>query len=126
VFAPVAAALASGTLITSLGPEVSDMERIELPAVAREGDVLRGQIVYVDHFGNLVTNVPADLLPARCTVQIGTTRIHGVAPSYSAGVPGMPLAVVNSWDVLEIAVRDGSARDRLGAAVGEPVVIVPD
>jgi S-adenosylmethionine hydrolase len=126
VFAPVAAALASGTLVASLGSEISDMKRLHVPVVVREDAHLRGEVLYVDHFGNLVTNIPADALPARSTVQIGTTRIHGVAPSYSAGVPGMPLAVVNSWDVLEIAVRDGSARERLGAGVGAPVVIIPD
>jgi S-adenosylmethionine hydrolase len=126
VFAPVAAAVATGTPVSSLGPEVSDMERIHLPPLVREDAGLRGQILYADHFGNLVTNIPADALPARCTIQICGTRIRGVAPSYSAGAPGMPLAVVNSWDVLEIAVRDGSARERLGAAVGEPVLVVPD
>jgi S-adenosylmethionine hydrolase len=128
LFAPVAAALATGTPLASLGPEVHDLQRIDLPAPVRDGQRVRGQVIYVDTFGNLVTNVPEDALPAghAYTIDIGSTRIRGVARSYSAVMPGTPVAVVNSWGLLEIAVRNGSARATLVAAVGHPVVIAAD
>jgi S-adenosylmethionine hydrolase len=127
VFAPVAAALAVGVAPSSLGLEVPDMQRIDLPPVVAEARVLRGQVIYVDHFGNLVTNVPGEALAAlpRQDVSIGirTARLRGVGRSYGAVAPGEPVVVVNSWGLLEIAVRDGSAQASLGARVGDAVVI---
>ena len=127
VFAPVAAALAAGTPVEKLGSEVRDMQRLDLPPVMREAHALRGQVIYVDHFGNLATNVSAadlaGLASPRPKIAIGSLRLHGLASSYAAGAPGEPLAVLNSWGLVEIAVREGSACNRLGAGVGAPVVI---
>ncbi len=127
VFAPVAAALAAGTPPERLGAEVPDLHRLQLPRVAREPHALRGQVIYVDHFGNLVSNVSEAELDGLASVApkiaIGTVRLHGLASSYSAVERGQPLAVINSWGLVEIAVREGSARERLGVTVGEPVVI---
>jgi S-adenosyl-L-methionine hydrolase (adenosine-forming) len=127
VFAPVAATLAVGTPVEKLGDEVRDMQRLDLPPVVREADALRGQVIYVDHFGNLVTNVSEAELAALAipapSIGVGNVRLRGVAHSYAAVHRGEPVAVVNSWGLLEIAVREGSARDRLGADVGAAVVI---
>jgi len=127
VFAPVAAALASGTSAAELGTEVPDMEHLELPSPTVEVRRIRGQVIYVDHFGNLVTNIDGETLArlegAPSAIVVGGTRIRGIAASY-AGVPtGNPLTVLNSWGLLEVAVRDGSALQRLGAGVGESVVV---
>lgn len=127
VFAPVAAALATGTAVGALGPEVRDLERIDAPEPRREGPVLHGRVIYVDGFGNLVTNVSATVLPpASIAIRLGAACIRGVATSYAAGKPGEPVAVVNSWGLLEIAVRNGSARAALAAGVGAPVVVEPE
>ena len=123
VFAPVAAALATGTPADALGPAVADMERIVLPEPVVESTRVRGQVIYVDGFGNLVTNVPGDAVAAPCSVCIGGRRIPGLAPAYSAVPTGTTVAVVGSWGLVEIAVRDGSARATLGVGTGEPVVI---
>jgi len=127
VFAPVAAALAAGTPVEKLGCEVRDMQRLDLPPVVREAHALRGQVIYVDHFGNLVSNVSAADLATLAvhapSIGVGSVRLRGVAPSYAAVRRGDPVAVVNSWGLLEIAVREGSARDQLGAGVGAAVVI---
>jgi S-adenosylmethionine hydrolase len=124
VFAPVAAALATGTPLSDLGPTVADMQRIELPAIVCEGERLRGQVIYVDHFGNLTTNLTqADLPDGSLVVAVGDVRLCGVAATYSAVAPGEPVAVVNSWGLLEIAIREGSARATLGVRLGDPVVI---
>jgi len=124
VFAPVAAALAAGTDPGALGPIVSDLHRLHVPEPAVEGRRVRGQVIYVDHFGNLVTNVPAGVLPpGKVVVRLGSARLPGVAASYGVVAVGEPVAVVNSWGLLEVAVRDGSAKAALGAGVGDEVLV---
>jgi S-adenosylmethionine hydrolase len=127
VFAPVAAALATGTRPSDLGPEIRDMHHLQVPEPRREAGTIRGQVIYVDHFGNLITNVPQSLLanfPAEpSSISIRGIRVAGISPSYAAVPSGEPVAVVNSWDHLELAVRDGSAAAALGAGVGDEVII---
>jgi len=124
VFAPAAAALAAGTPARELGPELSAMDRLEVPAPIAEASTIRGEVIYVDHFGNLVTNVPEAALRGRAlSIGLRGERVRGLARAYSAVAPGEPVAVINSWGLLEIAVRDGSARAVLGARVGDPVQV---
>ena len=122
VFAPVAAALATGTDADALGPRVDDPVRLSLPTPSRDDRGVRGQVIYVDRFGNLVTNLSGDAFPrVDVSITLGETRIRGIATSYAAVARGTLVAVVNSWNLVEIAVRDGSARERLGAGVGTAV-----
>jgi S-adenosylmethionine hydrolase len=127
VFAPVAAALASGTSAAELGTEVADMERLGLPSPTVEARRIRGQVIYVDHFGNLVTNIDGETLArlegTPSAIVVGGMRIPGIAASYAAVPTGSPLSVLNSWGLLEVAVRDSSALKHLGAGVGESVVV---
>jgi len=94
--------------------------------VTKEGSGLRAEVIYVDGFGNLVTNVSHDMLPSGpVAIRLGSAYIRGIAPSYATVAPGQPLAVVNSWGLLEIAVREGSARTALGGGVGALVIVEP-
>ena len=81
VFAPLAAALAGGVDLATLGPTVDDFERVDLPLPERDGAAIHGQVLYVDPFGNLVTNVSEAMLEAldRSRVEI---RVSG-AVSYT-------------------------------------------
>jgi len=127
VFAPVAAALATGTAAIDLGTEVHDMVRIDLPVARVDERTVRGEVIYVDRFGNLVTNVERTIVDRirdrRPTIRVAGKPVGSIVAAYGAIAGGAAGAVVNSWDLLEIAVRDGSARDRLGVGVGEPVLI---
>ena len=120
---PVAAALAVGTPVTALGPEVADLQRLSLPEPVRAGRTIRGVVIYVDHFGNLASNVDQAMLrtlgDGGLSITIGERRLRDVAPSYASVAPGEAVAVVNSWGLLEIAVRDGSAARALGVQLGE-------
>lgn len=126
VFAPIAAALASGVTPERLGHVLGSMRRLRTARVRRRGGSLFGEVLWVDGFGNLVTNVTrADLVAAGFRGRgLSTTIGRHVAPfrpSY-AGVPeGHPLALVNSSHRLEIAVNCGSAADQLGAGPGSRV-----
>jgi S-adenosyl-L-methionine hydrolase (adenosine-forming) len=120
VFAPVAAALATGTPPQALGASLGDVIRLDLPAPTPIAAGVAGQVIYIDHFGNLVTNLPATAANiTRLTTSNGqTARLVG---TYAEGAPGELIAVVNGWDLIEIAARDGSAAERLGARVGDRV-----
>jgi S-adenosyl-L-methionine hydrolase (adenosine-forming) len=125
VFAPAAAHVSRGVAVEQLGPAVTGMERITLPAVAWEGKSLTGCAIYIDHFGNVVTNIAeTDLRPfsrENLLVSIRTVQIHGIAPTYATVDVGVPVAVINSWGMLEIAVRNGSAAQQCGIQIGDPV-----
>jgi S-adenosylmethionine hydrolase len=129
VFAPVAAALATGTPAANLGPAIDAIERIVLPEPARAGDGLRCEVIYVDRFGNLCTNLTTTALRAfsrsPVSITLGGARLEGVASSYATVAPGALVAIVNSFGFVEIAVRDGSAAARLGAAIGDAVEVRP-
>ena len=125
VFAPVAAHLSLGVTPEQFGPAVTTLERLTFPVVERGESGLTGRVMYIDHFGNLITNITeADLSPfprESLLVSIGAVQIHGVAASYAAVELGVPAALINSWGMLEIAVRNGSAAQRFGVQPGHPV-----
>lgn len=123
IFAPVAAALAAGVALDALGPPVADPVRLAVPGVEILADgARRGAVVYVDRFGNLITNLRvADLPPEPLVVEIGTHVIHGLSPHYAVAAP--LVALVGSTGRLEIAVPRGDAAQALGLGVGAPVVV---
>ena len=125
VFAPAAAHLAAGAEPSSFGPERRGLERLDLPVVRRSGDGVEGQVIHIDHFGNLVTNVGeadlADFPDSPLSVSIGRCSAIPVVSTYADVLPGALAALIGSWGHMEVAVRDGSAADRVGAKVGTPI-----
>jgi S-adenosylmethionine hydrolase len=81
-------------------------------------------VVYVDGYGNLVTNLPATRLPERYVVLLGEQVIEP-RPHYQAVRPGELLALVGSSGLLEISARDASAAATLGAGRGSSVQVRP-
>jgi len=126
VFAPVAAALASGLDFATLGPPARDPAIIVFPRpLKREGDV-HGEILHVDRFGNLITNVrEEDLPPGDWRVVIEGVEVSGPAGAYSEAPAGGLLGIVGSAGFLEIAVRDGSAKSALASGVGTTMFVRP-
>jgi len=125
VFAPVAAHLACGTPPAELGSPATGMVELPLPAPRRDGGVVHGEVIYVDRFGNLVTNIPAAELasfPAQ-NLSVNVAGVSGIpiASSYAAAPEGALLAITGSWGLIEVAVRNGSAAQRLGAGRGAAV-----
>jgi hypothetical protein len=124
VFAPAAAAVATGTPLTELGPEQDEIDYVDLPAPVRDGTVIRGEVIYVDRFGNLSTNIEATMLPAELDhVEVGNHSIVRFVTTYATVEPLDLLVLVNSWGLLEIARRNGDARATLGVDVGAPVTV---
>jgi hypothetical protein len=118
VFAPAAAALAGGATLASLGtPHASPSVR-RTPEVVREADgALRGEVIAIDRFGNVITNIVAHHAG---TVRVGD-HVVPVLRSYSDVARGEMVAVTGSSGLLEIAVRDGSAAALHGISRGTPV-----
>jgi S-adenosyl-L-methionine hydrolase (adenosine-forming) len=120
IFGPVAAHLASGVHLEALGSAVSDVLRLSLP----EARGFQGEVIHVDTYGNLVTNLAAAALPPRFSVQLSAHVIRQ-ATTYSDVAPGELLALVGSSGLLEISARDASAAALTAARRGTPVLLSP-
>lgn len=127
IFAPAAGALAAGFAWEELGARLASVMQLALPAPCRrDGHTFHGQVLAFDHFGNALTNLPAKLLPTpqHCEVHLAAHSFSCIQSTYADVAPGTPLALYGSSGHLEIAVRDGSAREILGISVGDPVAVV--
>ena len=124
VFAPAAAHLSSGVPIEKLGPAVDDPVSIPFPVPEVGGGETRGEILYIDGYGNLITNVLAHSVNGMRELTIKETKIEHLSTSYSDGQPGEVIALTGSAGFLEIAVNLGSAMQKLGARVGDRVRVL--
>jgi S-adenosylmethionine hydrolase len=127
-FAPAAAWLAKGIELSGLGRPVHDYQRLALPVPTMEGSALLGDVVRVDRFGNLVTNIDRktfDRIAAQGGLEITVNGqvIPKVVGTYAESGPGEACALFGSTDHLEIAVNGASAAEHLGSARGSRVRI---
>jgi S-adenosylmethionine hydrolase len=127
VFAPVAAHLSRGVRPTRLGPTAAPLTPLALARARREGNRIAGEVIHVDRFGNLITNVSAGDLEGfprqTLSVSIGAFDLRGLVSSYGVARDGELVVLVNSWGLLEVAERNGSAAGRSGVGRGAPVVV---
>lgn len=126
-FAPAGAWLARGTDLGALGQPVTLGVRLAWPVAALEGDAVVGEVVHVDRFGNLVTNIERSAFPALAgarTVTVGAHPPAAVVGTYGEAPAGSLVALFGSSGRLEVAVVQGSAAARLQAGRGA-VVRVP-
>jgi len=122
LFAPAAAALATGAALTALGEPLSRApQRLALAEPRLDGERVVGEVAYVDRFGTLVTNLDRALLPPGAIAAVAGLEIGPLHRTFGDVASGALLAFVGSGGTLEIAVRDGSAAQRLGLGVGAVV-----
>lgn len=128
VFSPAAARMLDGAGPLDLGAPCRPARPAAAPAPeARPGGGFGGQVLSVDHFGNLISNLPVGLLigPHEAWVlECGGVRLP-ISRTYSSVDSGQLLALVDSYGLLEVAVRDGNAAQRLGVGRGEPILLMP-
>jgi len=134
IFAPVAAYLTKGVDIKCLGEPVDKKKILKLnvkrPFISDSGKI-SGEIVYVDHFGNLITNIDLDLLNKisaisnykAVEIRIGKKKIKGLTHAYESVKKKMPLAIIGSRGYLEIAVNCGSAYNYFLAEKGDNIFV---
>jgi len=132
VFAPVAARLARGEAITSCGPRVTDPVRLAQHEPERRSGSLIGHVVFLDRFGNALTNLTSTSIAAAfgevtddasLEVRVLDRRIAGLSRSYGDAPVGTLVAIIGSSGRLEIAQVGGAASERLGIGEGDAVVV---
>jgi S-adenosyl-L-methionine hydrolase (adenosine-forming) len=120
VFAPAAALLLGGVPLDALGPPCDSPVVRRTPEARRLADgSIAGEVITVDRFGNAITN----LIARGNAVVVAAGLSLPLRRSYADVDPGAPTALVGSNGLVEIAVRDGSAADRLGLTRGAPVIL---
>lgn len=127
ILAPVAGHLSLGIDPNRLGPAVSTWVRMELPAPLCQAGQATGEVIFIDHFGNMLTNIGAAALqglkrPLRFVV--GDVTVDREVRTYGEAKAGTLAALISSTDYLEFAVSHGSAASLLGAEVGMPVRVL--
>ncbi len=132
IFAPVAAYLAKEVDSLKFGDEVEDFVKFTAPRPkAADGNRLRGVVLKVDRFGNLVTNITPQDAPSlfgadgqAFKIVVGSREITEIHKSYAEGAPGEVFGIFGSMGFLEIATNRGAAAQLTGAAKGADVSIV--
>lgn len=120
IFAPAAAQLATGVSVDRLGSVITDPVAITMPPpIATEASV-RGEVVQIDRFGNVVSNIGAELLRPGYVARVAEREMPVVA-TYADAAVGELVALINSDNLVEIAVRDGSAAIVLNVQRGDTV-----
>jgi S-adenosyl-L-methionine hydrolase (adenosine-forming) len=128
ILAPVAGQLSLGLEPERLGPIVFDMQMFDWPEAKAGDHRIDGAVRWIDHFGNLITNIPSSMLESAgpqnsLRISCFGKQIHGTISSYGVRKPGELTALVGSSGYLEIAVVNGSAVKLLNAAAGAPVAV---
>lgn len=125
IFAPLAAELAAGRLTADqVGEPIAELVPSWLDEPIVTDDRIAGAIVTIDHFGNLITNIDSGMLASfREPVVHAGNLVLVMRRTYGDCHPGVALALVNSFGVIEIAVAEGRAAEVLGLSRGAPVVV---
>jgi S-adenosylmethionine hydrolase len=122
IFAPVAAALATGLNPADVGPKIAVKKLISLPwpEITISKTEIQGQVVYIDHFGNLITNIHFKLLPpifqnnlSKLNLSCKGHLIKKINSCYEDGKETQLMALFNSNDYLEISLKNGNAAQQL-------------
>ncbi len=123
IFAPVAAHLAAGVPFASLGSATRSLVRLKIAPFKKSGKKILGRVLWIDRFGNLVTNIPESEVAGPSSVTIRGTTVKGLSRTYGEHGKGDLIALIGSGGHLEISLVQGSAAGALGAAIGDPVEV---
>ncbi len=123
IFSPAAAHISMGVNINELGDEVSSPVTLELPEPVVLPGRVTGEIIHLDSFGNLVTNVPSKMVKSGSEVFVGELSLGAPKSSYGSVKRGELLCIVGSSGYLEISVNQGSAYEALGRELQVTIVM---
>ena len=128
IFAPVAAHLSRGILARCFGGRIKHITPLLLPKVERSAHSLRGEVIHVDRFGNLISNIGQKTFRefakgSSCAIEIKGRIIRGIRSSYAEAVTGKPLVLFSSFGSLEIAYNARPAARLLQAGIGTSITV---
>lgn len=126
IFSPVGAHLASGVPLAELGTPIDDPVRLSLPQPQQTERGWRGELIHIDHFGNLSSNIRVEHLgtPEKVSIHVCGETITGMVNTFGERPPGALVALYGSTGSLIFSVVNGSAAQRLGAQIGDPVEVI--
>ena len=125
VFAPAAAHLAKGVALSRFGPDLNHLVELPWPEPQKRKNAWKGEVIHVDRFGNLISNLHRDLLKpgGRKKVLLGRKVIGPIRRSYSAVKAGESVALFSSAGFLEIALSGANAAKILGEKTGSKITL---
>ncbi len=127
IFAPVAAHLSRGLPVTRLGRELKEFVRVPWPQTVKQHGKVQGEIVYIDRFGSVITNIGGGLISGEGTGMceiMGARKGRAALAEFSGAVSiNCPVAVMGSSGLLEIAVNGGSAARQFGLKIGDKATV---
>jgi S-adenosylmethionine hydrolase len=127
IFAPAAARLASGAPLSELGEELDAIVTLDMPQASRDSaGAIQGEIIHVDRFGNLMSNIHHRILGGKIPrmVHAGGLCLEAIRRTYADAPPKATLALFGSSGYIEIAVNGGNAHETLGIEKGDAVEVV--
>ncbi len=129
IFAPIAAWLAKGAQIASMGDEIEDHKKFAMPRPKASNGHVKGVVMRIDAFGNLLTNfrvedLPADALASgKIQLQVGTHEVTRMVDTFALGKKSEAVAFVGSSGYVEIAMNKANAAQALAVGRGAAVVL---
>jgi S-adenosylmethionine hydrolase len=130
IFSPVAAHLANGVPLSELGSSFDDPVKLELPKPEQTNTGWNGEVIHIDHFGNVSTNIRIENLGDAMKkmedilVRLNGAEIKGMVNTFGERAVGELVALIGSTGNLGIALVNGSAQQKLGSKVGDKVEVV--
>jgi S-adenosyl-L-methionine hydrolase (adenosine-forming) len=128
VFAPAVAHLDMGVKVSEFGPEINDAVTPEFVSAKKRNDSFIGEVLHVDGFGNIITNINQKELSDVKTVNIKMQNLKLKLPfgkTYAQAKPQQPIALIGSHGFLEIALNQASAAKKLHAKAGASIEVTP-
>jgi len=130
IFAPIAAWVSKGVEPSKIGPEITDYVRFTVPKPKREGNTVKGAVLKVDRFGNLVTNLTPEILPEIFAAEtkpfsltVGKAAVKTLRTNYMHAAAGEVFAILGSMGYLEIAANRSPASQIAGVGRGAEVIV---
>jgi S-adenosylmethionine hydrolase len=127
ILAPVAAHLSLGEDPRRLGKPYQDWIQLEIRPPILEHDRLMSEVIFIDHFGNLITDIPGQEFVRICEkptrIMVGDFVVNHRVRTYAEAEPGTVVALISSLGFMEVAVTNGNAAEKLGARLGTPVSV---
>jgi S-adenosylmethionine hydrolase len=125
IFAPAAAHIAIGVPLKDMGTPFDDPVKLELPKPEKTADGWKGEVIHIDHFGNVASNIRIETLGEalkemdKISVRLGGVEIDGLVNTFGEGAVGELVALMGSTGNLIVSVVNGSAAARLNVKVGD-------
>jgi hypothetical protein len=126
IFSPVGAHLAAGVPLKDLGTPVDDPVRIHLPDPKPTEKGIIGEVIHIDHFGNIASNIHRDEMSdlGEVKVTLLDVTLDGLVRTFGEREPGELIALYSSTDYLIVSEVNGDAQARIGAEIGDVIEVV--